>query len=97
MTFAMPRSRRHTSLWLRVLAGAVGGLLLSIALAGLYGWSSRDGMADRYMLLLWLFIPVWVAFFSLCIWCKQARIAWLLMIGLNVICWLGLYALQQAP
>ena len=89
------RQNRQASLWSRIIAGALGGLLLSIALTGIYGWYSTDGMSDRYMLLLWWFIPIWVAAFCFSIWCRRALQAWLVLLTLNVLSWTGLYGLQQ--
>jgi len=69
--------------WSKTFAGAVLGLTLAFALAGIFAWVGSGGIsaANKTQFVMWMISPIWVITFS---------IVYLFRTGMLAIIWLGL-------
>ena len=80
----------------KAVAATVLGLGLAIALCGLYGWLGPGTLTDKYMVVLWLLIPVWLTIVSGSFFFKTAKQAWLVLISANIVTFTLLVATRTA-
>ncbi len=77
--------------WLsKSLAGAVLGLGLAFAVAGVFAWAAPDG-PNKYQLAMWLVAPLWLAVASVCFLFRSGMRAWLWLGGANVVAYAVLH------
>jgi hypothetical protein len=80
----------------KAVAAILLGLGLAIALCGLYGWLGPGTMTDKYMVVLWLLVPVWLTVVSCSFFFKTAKQAWLVLIGANIVTFTLLAVIRTA-
>jgi hypothetical protein len=68
--------------WTKTLAGALLGLSLALALAGLFAWLGPGGIAapQKSQFVMWMIAPIWMLIFGL---------VYLFRTGLRAVLWLG--------
>ncbi len=78
-------------------AGAILGLSLAIALAGLFAWLSPGGLEtpNKFQLVMWLVAPIWLMTLSLCFLFASGKRAWLWLGGVNLMAYAGLFACRH--
>ena len=84
--------------WFRkTSAGAIFGLSLAIALAGLFAWLSPGGLEtpNKFQLVMWLVAPIWLMTLSLCFLFANGNRAWLWLGGANLMVYAGLFACRH--
>lgn len=80
----MSRSRRIRRDWLsKILAGVILGFSLGVALAGIFALAGPGGPLafNKYQVVMWSVVPVWLAVLSTCFLFSSGLRAWL---------WLGI-------
>lgn len=78
-------------------AGAILGLSLAIALAGLFAWLSPGGLetTNKFQLVMWLVAPIWLTTLSLCFLFASGKRAWLWLGGANLMAYASLFACRH--
>ncbi|WKT60277.1 hypothetical protein Q2E61_15400 [Microbulbifer thermotolerans] len=73
--------------WSKSFAGAVLGLTLALALAGLFAWVGPGGLyaPDKRQFVMWMIAPLWVTVFSLVYLIPTGKRALLILGGLNLL------------
>jgi hypothetical protein len=83
--------------WAKSTAGALGGLGLGIALAGLLVWLTPGGPGalNKYQFAMWLVSPLWLGVLSLCFLFPSGRAAWAWLGGANALAFSALAACRH--
>lgn len=79
----------------KAIAGTFAGFTLSVALCGLYGWLGPGSLVDKYMVVLWLLLPVWMAILTGCFFFTRGKHSWFVLIIANLIAYALLGSVRQ--
>lgn len=83
-------------LGLKSLISFILGFPLAVTLSGLYGWLGPGTMVDRYMVVLWLLVPVWTLVFCLCVRIRSWKHTLMFLLAANLLSYLLLYLIRTA-
>lgn len=87
--------QRH---WLaKGLAGLLLGLAIAIGVSGLLAWAGPGGVAapDKYRVLMWAVLPVWMLVLTFCFLFESGWRAWLWLGGAAILVHAALVACQR--
>lgn len=70
------------------------GFPLALAVCGLYGWLGVGSMVDKYMVVLWLLVPVWTLIFCLSVRLSSPLVLSGVLLGANLIGFALLYLVR---
>lgn len=78
---------------LKISAGVVPGLVLAVAIAGIFAWAPPQGIS-KIQLTMWLISPIWLTILSLVFLFHNGLKAWAWLLGADALA-IGLYLLTR--